>query len=130
VKSFCCAAHHAQGDKVKQDPLKVCSICNWVNATLINLGNPGEERLVCQGCCKRAVEMTESKRNPVWEYSPFSASIRKNGKLFAIATPDGVNHLNKDDAKLLIDALNAHEQAHSNRDSRAVLSKQRDGGKA
>lgn len=87
----------------------VCSICKWSNASLIDIGNPGEQRYVCHGCCKRAVEMTDSTRNPVWEYSRFSAYIRRNGKPFAIVTPDGVSALGDKDAKFIVDALNAHE---------------------
>ncbi len=33
-----------------------CSECNWTNVFLLNLGEPGKPRWVCQGCCKRAVE--------------------------------------------------------------------------
>ena len=36
--------------------LRSCSICNWTNVSLINLGEPNKPRMVCQGCCKRAVE--------------------------------------------------------------------------
>jgi hypothetical protein len=33
-----------------------CSVCSWTNVSLLNLGNPGTPRMVCIGCCKRAVE--------------------------------------------------------------------------
>lgn len=36
--------------------LRSCSICNWTNVSLINLGEPNKPRMVCQGCCKRAVD--------------------------------------------------------------------------
>ena len=41
-----------------QEPvvLRSCSICNWTNVSLINLGEPNKPRMVCQGCCKRAVD--------------------------------------------------------------------------
>jgi hypothetical protein len=34
----------------------ICSICNWCNTNLLNIGEPGKPRMVCQGCCKRAFE--------------------------------------------------------------------------
>lgn len=37
-----------------------CSICNWTNVSLINLGEPNKPRMVCQGCCKRAVEAMDA----------------------------------------------------------------------
>ena len=33
-----------------------CSECNWTNVSLINLGEYGKPRWVCQGCCKRAID--------------------------------------------------------------------------
>lgn len=44
--------HHSQEPVV----LRSCSICNWTNVSLINLGEPNKPRMVCQGCCKRAVD--------------------------------------------------------------------------
>lgn len=45
-----------------QEPvvLRSCSICNWTNVSLINLGEPNKPRMVCQGCCKRAVEAMDA----------------------------------------------------------------------
>lgn len=34
----------------------VCSVCSWTNVSLLNLGEPGQYRLVCHGCCKRIIE--------------------------------------------------------------------------
>lgn len=42
----------------------------------------------------------------IWEYSHYRASLRRNGKPFAIVTPDGKNALNPFDAFLLLKALN------------------------
>lgn len=41
-----------------------------------------------------------------WEYSHYRASLRRNGKPFAIVTPDGKNALNPFDAFVLLQALN------------------------
>ena len=45
-----------------QEPLvlRSCSLCNWTNVSLINLGEPNKPRMVCQGCCKRAVEAMDA----------------------------------------------------------------------
>ena len=45
-------------DAEREEPvvLRSCSICNWTNVSLINLGEPNKPRMVCQGCCKRALE--------------------------------------------------------------------------
>jgi hypothetical protein len=41
-----------------------------------------------------------------WTYSPYRAMLRKDGKAFAIVTPDGRNALSKKQAKELLEALN------------------------
>lgn len=41
-----------------------------------------------------------------WEYSHYRASLRRNGKPFAIVTPDGKNALNPFDTFVLLKALN------------------------
>lgn len=33
-----------------------CSVCNWTNTGLWNLGIPGEPEWVCQGCAKLKLE--------------------------------------------------------------------------
>ena len=38
---------------------KTCSVCNWTNVSLLNLGEPGDPRWVCPGCCKRAFDQTQ-----------------------------------------------------------------------
>lgn len=38
---------------------KTCSVCNWTNISLLNLGEPGDPRWVCPGCCKRAFDQTQ-----------------------------------------------------------------------
>jgi hypothetical protein len=43
----------------------------------------------------------------VWTYSPYRAMLRRNGKNFAIVTPDGRNALNKKDSASLLRKLNA-----------------------
>ena len=42
----------------------------------------------------------------VWEYSEYRATLRLNGKFFALITPDGRNAISKEDASKLINALN------------------------
>jgi len=37
----------------------VCSLCKWTNTGLLNLGEPGEPRMVCHGCCKRMYNALE-----------------------------------------------------------------------
>lgn len=44
---------------------------------------------------------------PVWSYSPYRAMLRKNGKAFAIVTPDGKNALPPKKAKELLEQLNS-----------------------
>jgi hypothetical protein len=41
-----------------------------------------------------------------WTYSSYRALLRRNGKAFAIVTPDGTNALSNTDAKVLLSALN------------------------
>jgi len=40
----------------------VCSECGWTNVNLLNLGEPGKPRMVCHGCCKRALESVDTCR--------------------------------------------------------------------
>lgn len=44
-----------------------------------------------------------------WTYSFYRASLKRHGKPFAIVSPDGRNALSFDDAKILLDALNAEK---------------------
>lgn len=46
-----------------------------------------------------------------WEYSHYRAILRRNGKPFAIVTPDGKNALIPLDAFLLLKALNGGSNA-------------------
>jgi len=41
----------------------VCSECEWTNVSLLNLGEPGKPRMVCHGCCKRALEAVDACRS-------------------------------------------------------------------
>jgi hypothetical protein len=36
-----------------------CCLCKWTNVNLLNLGEPGEPRWMCHGCCKRMLEALE-----------------------------------------------------------------------
>lgn len=45
-----------------------------------------------------------------WSYSAYRASLRRDGKLFAIVSPDGVNELPKEQADKLVKSLNAIDQ--------------------
>jgi hypothetical protein len=36
-----------------------CGICKWTNVSLLNLGEPGNPRWTCHGCCKRMLEALE-----------------------------------------------------------------------
>jgi len=40
-----------------------CSECGWTNVGLINLGEPEKPRMVCMGCCKRAIEKLDACRS-------------------------------------------------------------------
>ena len=40
----------------------VCSECGWTNVSLMNMGEPGRPRMVCQGCLKRALEAVDAYR--------------------------------------------------------------------
>ena len=42
----------------------------------------------------------------VWEYSEYRATLRLNGKFFALITPDGHNAISKDDTAKLLTYLN------------------------
>jgi hypothetical protein len=42
-----------------------------------------------------------------WEYNPYRAALTRNGKFFAMVTPDGRNALSAEDAVTLLHALNA-----------------------
>lgn len=46
---------------------------------------------------------------PLWQYGPYRATLRRDGKIFAIVTPDGTNALDPVDASILIDLLCAGE---------------------
>jgi len=41
-----------------------------------------------------------------WSYSRYRATLKRDGKFFAIVTPDGKNALSKDDAATLLNILN------------------------
>jgi hypothetical protein len=41
-----------------------------------------------------------------WEYSRYRATLKRNGRTFAIVTPDGRNALNPFDEFVLLKALN------------------------
>lgn len=47
--------------------------------------------------------------SPRWSYSSYRASLKLDGKTFALVTPDGRNALKEEDAKTLLDALNSAE---------------------
>lgn len=55
-----------------------------------------------------AITETWTKTGPkkTWTYSPQRALLRKDGKAFAIVTPDGHNALPPEKAKELLDVLN------------------------
>lgn len=40
-----------------------CSECGWTNVGLVNLGEPEQPRMVCMGCCKRAIEALDACRS-------------------------------------------------------------------
>lgn len=67
--------------------LRSCSICNWTNVSLINLGEPNKPRMVCQGCCKRAVDTMDEilalTQNTDLSGAA-SASARKDGSAGAL----------------------------------------------
>lgn len=42
----------------------------------------------------------------MWTYNPYRASLSRNGKTFALVTPDGRNALSEADRAILLDALN------------------------
>ena len=53
---------------------------------------------------------TTERKPPVWEYSAYRATLKKDGEFFALMTPDGKNALSPEKAKELLDALNGREQ--------------------
>jgi len=46
-----------------------------------------------------------------WTYSRYRATLRKNGRFFAIVTPDGSEGLSRPAEKILLKALNKSDQA-------------------
>jgi hypothetical protein len=40
---------------------EICCVCGWTNVDLINLGEPGNSKWVCHGCCKRMFDATNQK---------------------------------------------------------------------
>jgi transposase-like protein len=38
------------------DGKEICSVCNRKNVSLLNLGEPGNPKWICQECFKRAME--------------------------------------------------------------------------
>ena len=40
-----------------------------------------------------------------WSYAPYSATLKRNGKFFAIVTPDTLEALSPEDERILLDAL-------------------------
>jgi hypothetical protein len=50
--------------------------------------------------------LDETTCSDVWEYSEYRATLRLNGKFFALITPDGRNAISKADASQLLNALN------------------------
>ena len=53
-----------------------------------------------------------------WEYSRYRATLKRNGRTFAIVTPDGRNALNPFDEFVLLKALNGGSN-NKVRDARA-----------
>jgi hypothetical protein len=45
-----------------------------------------------------------------WTYSRYRAALKRDGKIFAIVTPNLSDGLSRDDAKLLVGLLNNGEQ--------------------
>lgn len=80
---------HVVDRSQEQVVLRSCSICNWTNVSLINLGEPNKPRMVCQGCCKRAVDTMDEilalTQNP----------SHHDGAASAPSVDGVVGHLNK-----------------------------------
>lgn len=49
---------------------------------------------------------SKKKAKPATEYSTYRATLRLNGKFFAVVSPDVRNSLSEEDAKKLLSALN------------------------
>jgi len=53
-----------------------CSICNYTNVGLINIGNPGTPRMVCLGCVKRTFDtIDELDRTFVHVFAGYQAGL-------------------------------------------------------
>ncbi len=55
-----------------------------------------------------------------WEYSRYRATLKRDGKFFALVTPDGNNALTEEDKETLLEALNAQTELN---EVRAELSR-------
>jgi hypothetical protein len=50
---------------------------------------------------------------PKWTYNRYRASLYKDGKIFALMTPDGKNEISPEQAEELLKDLNAGAQANT-----------------
>lgn len=64
------------------------------------------ESRVRRGVWKEIPNPAKKKSKTVWTYSRMRATLKKNGRAFAIVTPDGSNALSLEDEKTLLDLLN------------------------
>jgi len=55
----------------------------------------------------------ESVNDEEWYYNSYRSTLIRDGKTFAIVTPDGKNPLEESDIKLLLEALNKSTCKHS-----------------
>ena len=55
---------------------------------------------------KRSAGSQQRVVRATWEYSRYRATLKRNGRTFAIVTPDGRNALNPFDEFVLLKALN------------------------
>lgn len=60
---------------------------------------------------KRARTERAKPLRATWEYSRYRATLKRNGRTFAIVTPDGRNALNPFDEFVLLKTLNGGSNA-------------------
>jgi hypothetical protein len=84
---------------------RVAAICGGLTVTAkgetVHYDANGKARSATAngGSLERVVRAT-------WEYSRYRATLKRNGRTFAIVTPDGKNALNPFDEFVLLKALN------------------------
>lgn len=77
-----------------------------------------EKRLLCLHHSNFALSLDNKKRvsslpKDEWVYSPYRAMLRRNGKPFAIVSPDGRNALSGESLEILLGALGAKTDGSS-----------------